>query len=415
MKPQTNRIKQADRSSFSVLSESINSKSMILMLEADDQPTSQDYKKMFKLFQKMIFALRDGGFAVTSKALEVKGIPFLRKTLKDDDESANSVYFGTAYASMSAFHNLMTEIKGQIDKSERSSDGSTKVLVALNADVDSTAPDAAEVKDLISKYFKPNPKVTKFIQKQFMRLPGAESAAKLAASAKERVSAGRAAEAFHHNGDPLNEISLRGAWDSVKDVVSNFAKGLLTTSNPGPASTVQALLPFTGNVQIQKLLLKDFEEPNIGQLNNLIVSLEEITKNATIAMNAPSGTATPVASPDVSGGGGSDALGGGGGGAGGGAGDGGGGSGKTSIKSVTGLDNDEKASKVLDRVKAAEISVTDIGDDLSADQKKKLADALVEIEKEMRDKISDTFVESRRRKSDSLIIERWQHLAGIAK
>ena len=419
MKPQTNRIKQADRSSFSVLSESINSKSMILMLEADDQTTPPNYEKMFLLFQKMIFALKKSKFDSTANALKTKGIPFLRDTLNDDDESAKSVYFGTAFASMSAFLNLMTEIVTQINNNERSAADHVKVSVALNPDADSYEPNPDEVKDLISKHFKPNIKVTKFIQKQLLRLPGAKSAAKLAASAKEKVRAGRAAEALYHNGDLLNEISLRGAWDSVKDVVSNFAKGLLTNSSPGPASTVQALLPFTGNVPIQKLLFEDLGgEVDVGQVKGLINSLTEITVSADKVMKAAAGTSTPSTSPDSSG---SEGSGGGADGSdrpdasGGGAGGGGGGLGKKSIKSVTKLDDDEKAQKVLSRVKAAEISVTGIGDNLDDGQKKKLADALGEIEKEMRDKISDTFEESRRRKNDSLIIENWQRLAGITK
>jgi len=85
-----------------------------------------------------------------------------------------------------------------------------------------------------------------------------------------------------------------------------------------------------------------------------------------------------------------------------------------SIKGVTGVDS-SIAGKVLARVRDAKISVTGIGNDLNSGQKKDLANALGDIERDMQKKIDATFTESRKAKGEDLIIERWQRLAGIIK
>lgn len=91
-----------------------------------------------------------------------------------------------------------------------------------------------------------------------------------------------------------------------------------------------------------------------------------------------------------------------------------GGSDKKSIKALLSLE-DNTSKEVFKKVKDAKISVTGIGDILTPEQKQKLAAALSEIESEMQKKIGNSFKESRKKESDSLIIERWQHLAGIIK
>ena len=84
---------------------------------------------------------------------------------------------------------------------------------------------------------------------------------------------------------------------------------------------------------------------------------------------------------------------------------------------LTGNENKDKRQKVLNRLKNADISVTGIGNDLSNEEKDRLKNEIGKYETELRDKLGREFTaESQRAKSnDSLIIERWQRLAGIIK
>ena len=94
-----------------------------------------------------------------------------------------------------------------------------------------------------------------------------------------------------------------------------------------------------------------------------------------------------------------------------------------SVKSLSGVldlkgnKNKKKRKKVLDRLKNVDISVTGIGDDLTNDQKGKLKKEIDRYEEELRKQLGREFTaESRQAKSDeTIIIERWQRLAGIIK
>ena len=87
------------------------------------------------------------------------------------------------------------------------------------------------------------------------------------------------------------------------------------------------------------------------------------------------------------------------------------------VLGLAGGGNKDKRQKVLDRLKNVDISVTGIGDDLDNDQKGRLKTAIDGYEKELRDKFGKEFTaESRQPKNEeSLVIERWQRLAGIIK
>lgn len=87
------------------------------------------------------------------------------------------------------------------------------------------------------------------------------------------------------------------------------------------------------------------------------------------------------------------------------------------VLGLQGEQNKDKRKKVLDRLKNVDISVTGIGNDLNSEEKNRLKNEIDKYEKELRDKLGREFTaESQRAKSnDSLIIERWQRLAGIIK
>jgi hypothetical protein len=87
------------------------------------------------------------------------------------------------------------------------------------------------------------------------------------------------------------------------------------------------------------------------------------------------------------------------------------------VLDLSGGGNKGKREKVLDRLKNVDISVTGIGDDLDNNQKGKLKGEIDKYEKELRDKLGREFTaESQRAKNEeSVIIERWQRLAGIIK
>ena len=87
------------------------------------------------------------------------------------------------------------------------------------------------------------------------------------------------------------------------------------------------------------------------------------------------------------------------------------------VLDLKGNKNKKKRKKVLDRLKNVDISVTGIGDDLTNDQKGKLKKEIDRYEEELRKQLGREFTaESRQAKSDeTIIIERWQRLAGIIK
>ena len=489
--------KVADNRVFRLVNESIEAKSLLLLQEADgagkdDKVDVELRGEQLKAFEKMQNLLKTAGFAKTAGAL-TKGAALLQKNVVIADSDA-SAHFLTAVIMMSSMQQLLNNIlmtvkaaSGEVKESRNLNDldalheelfskslrsilledfadaptviasakpaerSTATATTATTPDAAATAPDdlAARlgsrldqyvpilakydddgdydkgatkelVQKLINQSFKPNPGFWKWLEKTKV----GQMFGKLGQAYKDAEARGASASEglLDRRGSALNE----GFGD--------FIKGLIYAgSAPSVNSTVQSMLPLTGNVGIHKLLFQDLMKPAgvdpAGRIEKIRAAEAAIglsikrfagstpptgTASAPAASGgggtAPAsggGTSAPAASgggtsaPAASGGGGTAAT--------------AGGEKKKSIKKELNLSDGDKAKAVLDRVKDAKISVTGIGNDLDDKQKKKLAAALGEIEDEMRDKISDTFEESRRRKSDSLIIERWQRLAGIIK
>ncbi len=275
------------------------------------------------------------------------------------------------------------------------------------------------VQKLINQSFKPNPGFLKWLKTTKV----GRTYDKLGQAWKDKEAKGAASEGLlDRRGSALNE----GFFGSI----GNFIKGIFAGDAPSVKSTVQSMLPLTGNVGIHKLLFEDLMKPagsepadriraiNIAEagigtsIKSLAGSTPPTSTASAPAAAAPAsggGTASaPAAAAPASGGGGTAS-------APAAAAPASGGRDKTSIKTELSLSDGAKAKEVLDRVKNAKISVAGIGDSLDSGQKEKLAAALQGVEDAMRKNIDDTFTESHKAKNEDLIIERWQRLAGIIK
>jgi hypothetical protein len=315
------------------------------------------------------------------------------------------------------------------DTGGNDSDDRTSVLTVLSQD---DADGKAIIQKVISNSFKPNPSYMNYLKKNS---PIVKAAMSVVRAAKEKSDTGVAKENYSSSNSPINE----GFFD--------FLKGFFTTSSPKASATVQGFLPLFGGQAVHKLLVQDLIDSSDVKFASLNKMLDDINKiSNTLFPSAPAPAAEPPsATPSADGGGGRTmgSNGGGttadggrggdgvaataGGGRGGGGGDGGGRGGgggssaadsgastKKSIKSMLDL-NDTTARAVLARMSDADISITGIGDTLNDEQKQKLANALNQIKNNMRNDINANFTESVHTKSESLVIERWQKLAGIIK
>lgn len=289
-----------------------------------------------------------------------------------------------------------------------------------------------QVQKLVNTAFKPSPGFMKWLGKT----KAGNLISNIKKSYKEVESRGAARESFENNKQDL-----------LNEGFGDWVKGLFTGSSPTAKSTVQSMLPLTGGIPIHKSLFSDLmsgvnsdnRAERIRAIN--LASTSIATKMKGFAGTAPPAPPTPPAAPAAAApqGGQEDraqaqARG---------EGDGSqsregragessqnagnsrseerkkekSGGEKPKKKRLTrklGI-NPDQAKSIMTALKNAEINVkTPPSVNLNDDQKSELSALLQNAERKMRKNLKDTFRESKE-ESDSLIMERWLHLAGINK
>jgi hypothetical protein len=278
------------------------------------------------------------------------------------------------------------------------------------------------VQNLVNQSFKPNPGFLKWLEKTKV----GRMFDKLGQSYKDAEAKGRAAEGLlDRRGSALNE----GIGDWLKGIFTGAAP-------PSTKSTVQSMLPLTGNVGIHKLLFQDLMAGFSGNRADRIRTIRIASTSIGAKIQRFADSQPPPVPPTVRQAGGegstassetqrptqsSEAP----------RGDrpqgpgeqapsqrGAQRSGAKSLMSLLGVSDSSKVKQAIDDSQI-DINVSTGQTGLDDRGKKKLSAELEEFEndakRELKAKLSSTFSESRKAKNEDLIIERWQRLAGIIK
>jgi hypothetical protein len=303
-----------------------------------------------------------------------------------------------------------------------SSPQSSKPLLAV--DVDGSYDEKATkelVQNLVKQSFRPNPGFVKWLEKSKV----GTGLAKLKQSISDSEARAAAQEGL---------LDRRGK--SINEGIGDWLKGIFTGSAPTASSTVQSMLPLTGNVGIHKLLFQDLMAGFSGDRADRVQAIRDASTSIGVKIQRFAGSQPPPVPPIVRQAGeegstassetqrptqSSEAP----------RGDRQQGpgepapsqrgtprSGAKSLRSLLGVSDSSRVKQAIDDSQI-DINVSTGQTGLDDDGKKKLSAALEEFEndakRELKAKLSSTFSESRKAKNEDLIIERWQRLAGIIK
>ena len=302
-----------------------------------------------------------------------------------------------------------------------SSPQSSRPLLAV--DVEGSYDEKATkelVQDLVKQSFRPNPGFMKWLEKSKV----GTGLAKLKQSIRDSEARAEAREGL---------LDRRGK--SLNEGIGDWLKGIFTGSAPTASSTVQSMLPLTGNVGIHKLLFQDLMAGFSGDRADRVQAIRVASTSIGAKIQRFAGSQPPPVPPIVTQAGGegstassetqrptqsSEAP----------RGDrqqgsgepapqrGASRSGAKSLRSLLNVSNSSRVKQAIDDSQI-DINVSTGQTGLDDEGKKKLSAELEEFEndakRELKAKLSSTFSESRKAKGEDLIIERWQRLAGIIK
>jgi hypothetical protein len=395
---------------MSLVKESVNLRSLKFLFEAgseeedNDLPTGldelsdkilKDFGSLRQFFVKT--DMKDVALFIGAAAKEFKS----KVDNEDDKRVVSAQIAGQMF--IAAFSNLIVNLNDSFKRSDIESDEMTLSQI-FDRSVGSSPDD---LEKYFEKYFIPSPKARKAHLnswrqlkeslgnnqsvinegpidwiKSFFGTSGPKTASQLIAIVKRVLpQASRSLQKFIGEFKTDARVTQQTTYKQFRDGAKTFSTFLKQQVVPTDET------PSNNNADETPSRSVDGDEPS-GASDGGDAGGERSDEEPTEPIRPPSRRSEPNASPSPA---------------------------KNSIKSLLNLEDVGKAKAVLDRVKDAKISVTGIDNHLNGEQKQKLANALDKIEGEMKKKIEDSFTESRKKESDSLIIERWQHLAGIIK